>query len=85
MVEVNKKTTIDRAYFVFAIRIMGEFTFLIALPVVVFALLGKWLDGKYGTQPLFLISGFVLAVVISGFTVYRRIKELGKEYQELDK
>lgn len=77
--------SLDRRYFLFALRIMGEFTYMIAVPVVVFVLLGKWLDGRYGTSPKFLIGGFVLAALISGVAVWRRAKELGREYQELDR
>lgn len=78
------KSTGDRRYYIFALRIMGEIVYLIAVPVVVLALVGKWLDGKFGTKPWLLITGFVLAALISGFSVWRRAKELGKEYQALD-
>lgn len=74
----------DRRYFLFAIRIMGELVWMIAVPVVLLALLGKWLDTRWNTRPWFLILGFVLAAIISGVSVWRRAKELGKEYQDID-
>lgn len=58
--------------------------YLIAVPVVVLALLGKWLDDKLGTRPWFIIGGFIFAAIISGFSVWRRAKQLGIEYQALD-
>ncbi len=66
-------------------RIMGELIYLIALPVVLLALLGKWLDSRFSTSPRLLILGFVFAALISGIAVYRRAKELGKEYQAIEK
>lgn len=75
---------IDRKYVIFATRIMGELIYLIAIPVVLLAFFGKWLDTKLETAPIFLIGGFVIAAIISGFAVWRRAKELGVEYQELE-
>lgn len=74
----------DRRYFLFAIRIMGELVWMIAVPVVLLAFLGKWLDNRWNTRPWFLIFGFVLAALISGFAVWRRVHQLGKEYQDID-
>lgn len=85
MSEQRQKPLSDRRYTIFALRIMGEITYLIAVPVVALALFGKWLDGRYETAPKFLIAGFVLAAIISGTGVWRRAKQLGREYQNLDK
>ncbi len=73
----------DRQFMIFGIRIMGEFAGLIAVPVILFVLLGRWLDGRYGTRPWMMIGGFVVAALVSGITVWRRAKEIGKEYQQL--
>lgn len=85
MEDKPKNQQSDRRYFLFALRIMGEIVWMIAAPVVLLAILGKWLDTRWGTRPIFLIIGFVLAALISGFSVWRRAKELGKEYQDIDK
>lgn len=82
--EMTPKKDESRRYYLFALRIMGEITYLIAIPVVALALLGKWLDTRYETAPVFLILGFVLAALISGFSVWRRAKKLGQEYQSLE-
>lgn len=67
----------------FGIRIVGEFGGLIAIPVVVFVLVGRWLDGRWETKPWMTIAAFVLAAAVSGIMVWRRTKEISKEYQEL--
>jgi len=76
---------IDRRYGILAFRIVGEFGAAIAAPVVLLALLGKHLDSKYGTRPLFLIAGFALAAALSTLYVVRRTKSFNAEYQALDK
>lgn len=69
----------------FGIRIVGEFGGLIAIPVVVLVLLGRWLDGRWETKPWMTIVAFILAAIISGFMVWRRTKEVAREYQKLIK
>ena len=52
-----------------------ELGFIIALPLLVFALSGKWLDDKLNTKPWLTLLGIFLA--ISGTTVWmtRRFRE----------
>ncbi len=67
------------------LRITGEFGAIIAAPVVLLAWLGKTLDARYGTRPLLLIAGFVLAFAVSAAGIYRRAREFGKEYEAIGK
>ena len=75
----------DRKYYLFALRIIGDFGASIAIPVVVFVLIGQWLDGKYEKSPWFTVIAFALAVVLSGKMIYKKAKRYGKEYQDIDK
>jgi F0F1-type ATP synthase assembly protein I len=75
----------ERAYYLFGLRIAGDFGATIAAPVVLFALIGQWLDGKYGTEPRYTIIGFVLAALLSAKMIYKKAKKYAKEYEELDK
>ena len=83
MDEKPEKTT-DRAYYMFALRIVGNFGATIAVPVVLFVLLGQYLDGKYNKSPLFTILGFALAAVLSGMSIYKKAKRYGSEYQKMN-
>ena len=67
----------------FGLRIVGEFGGLIAIPVVLFVLAGRWLDERWGTKPWLVIAGFVVAAVVSGMMVWKRTKEVAEEYQTL--
>ena len=74
----------ERKYLSLGLRIVGEFGAIIAVPVVLFALAGKWLDGRYGTKPLFLIAGFILAAAVSSFSIARKAKKFAKEYEDIE-
>lgn len=74
----------DRRYAMFGLRIVGDFGASIAIPVVVFVLIGQWLETKYGQAPWFTVGAFVLAALISGWMIYRRTKEYAAEYQKLN-
>lgn len=73
----------DRGYYLFALRIVGDFGVSLAAPVVVFALIGQSLDEKYQTRPWFLILGFVVAAVLSGVIIYRKAKRYGEIYKNM--
>jgi F0F1-type ATP synthase assembly protein I len=61
MEEKQPQKKSDRAYYLFALKIVGDFGASIAVPVVVFALLGQWLDEKYHSAPWLMVVGFALA------------------------
>ncbi|MBI4121930.1 MAG: AtpZ/AtpI family protein [Parcubacteria group bacterium] len=66
-----------------ALRIMSDFGVTIAVPVVLFAWLGKRLDLHYQTSPWFLILGFALALLLSGTMVYRKAKIYARLYKKM--
>jgi F0F1-type ATP synthase assembly protein I len=84
MTEQPKKLT-DRSYYIFAMKIVGDFTGTIAVPAVLFALLGTYLDEKYNRSPLFLLVGLALAFGTSMLSIYKKTKKYSQEYQEIVK
>ncbi len=75
----------DRKYMILGLKIAGDFGISIAAPLIIFVLIGQWLDGKYDKSPWFMILGFVLAALISARIIYKKAKEYGRQYQELNK
>lgn len=55
-----------------------ELGFIIALPLVIFALLGKWMDGKIGTYPWLTLAGIMIAIISTTVWLVRRFKEMMK-------
>jgi F0F1-type ATP synthase assembly protein I len=74
----------DRRYAMLAFRILADFGATIAVPVVVFVLVGQWLDGKYDKSPWFTVIAFLLAALVSGKMIYDKAKRYGKEYEGLN-
>ena len=81
---IPKKST-DRVYIMLAFRIIGDFGATIAIPIVVFVLVGQWLEKTHGHDPWFTIVAFVLAALLSGRMIYTKAKEYGRKYQEIEK
>lgn len=81
--EEQKQSKNDRSYYLFALKIVGDFGATIAIPVVALTLLGKYLDQRWQTGPRLLILGFILSLLISGRIIYRKAKRYGQEYQQL--
>lgn len=55
---------------------VGQIGFIIAVPVAIFAYFGAKFDKTYHTSPMFLISGIGLSMLISGLTIYYKIKRI---------
>jgi hypothetical protein len=56
-----------------------EFGFVIALPLVLFGLGGKWLDSHYHTNKVFTLVGILVALVFSVTLLARRINSIRME------
>ena len=83
MEENKPKKTTDRQYYMFAIRIIGDFGAVIAVPVIIFVILGQYLDGKYEKGILFTVLGFILAALLSAKMIHKKAKIYGKAYQRM--
>lgn len=75
----------DREYQRLAFRIFADFGASIAVPAVLAALLGKWLDGRYQTAPLFLVGGFVVAFGLTAFSIVKKARHYQKEYIDIER
>lgn len=59
-----------------ALDIAYELGYLIALPIVVLGFAGAFLDKKFGTSPLFILSGIILSFIITSVGAFRKIKDI---------
>ena len=59
----NPKKDTDKEYIRLGLRIIGDFGATLAVPVVVFVLIGQWLDNKYHHDWLILLI-FQYALII---------------------
>ena len=48
--------------------------FYVAASIILGVLGGRWLDGKLNTEPVFLIAGLILGIVVAFYGVYAMIR-----------
>ncbi len=59
-----------------AIPLAFELGFTIAIPLVLFALIGRFADKSLATSPWLLLLGILLAIAISTVLVYKKVKAI---------
>lgn len=63
------------------LSITFEMGFVIALPLVIFGLLGKFLDSKYNTG-YYVYLGIALAITLTSILLYRRFARILEKLKE---
>ena len=74
-----------REYQRLAFRIFADFGASIAVPAVLAALFGKWLDSRFETAPFFLVGCFVFAFALTAFSIVKKARQYQKEYVAIEK
>jgi hypothetical protein len=72
---VQEKRTIGQDLFMVA-ELAWSIGWIIALPAVLFGFGGAYLDRYLGTSPLFLLIGMGCAMGLSGWGLYRKLREI---------
>jgi F0F1-type ATP synthase assembly protein I len=60
------------------LQIALEFAFIIGIPAIVFIEIGTYLDERWQTPPWMLLAGFFLALTVSAYTIYIRIRTISQ-------
>lgn len=66
-----------------ALRLIGV-GWYIGISILLGILGGLWLDGKYGTKPLWVIVGLLLGIVVAIFGVYQMLIPLLKNQDDTE-
>jgi len=64
-----------------ALNIIGVGWF-VGLSILLGVLGGLWLDSKLDTQPIFVLVGLFLGLIVAGFGVYRMLLPLFKNKED---
>lgn len=59
-----------------AIGLAWQLGYTVAVPLVLLALGGRFLDRKFGTTPWLLLVGITLALIASGIGVARKVRAI---------
>ena len=62
-----------------ALGLAWELGYTIAIPLVLFALAGRWADRTFGTSPWLLLSGMGLAIVFTTFFLVRKFSRMMRD------
>jgi ATP synthase protein I len=63
---------------------LGTIPFLLAIPPVAGVFIGRWIDGKAGTAPVFLIV-FVILGFVAGIREVANVLKKANQYSDDDK
>jgi F0F1-type ATP synthase assembly protein I len=81
----GQKPPSDARYYGFAMRIVGDFGATIAIPAVIAAFVGVWVDEKLGTAPWLLLGSLAVAGVLTAYIIQKKAKAYGKKFDALNK
>ncbi|MCG2690595.1 AtpZ/AtpI family protein [Candidatus Parcubacteria bacterium] len=78
----NSEHNKNAAWWQPSLILFAKFSGWIAAPVIIAAFLGRWLDKKYGTEPLLFLATVGFAFLISMLGLVKTVKE---EYRKIEK
>ena len=55
-----------------ALRLIGVGWYVTG-SILLGVLAGLWLDNKFDTEPLFVVAGLILGIIVAGYGVYRML------------
>lgn len=50
----------------------------LTIPIVVFALLGYWVDTEYNSQPTWMVVGLFVGLIVGSYNFWKIIRKLTK-------
>jgi len=69
-----KKKKQDKFNFYYSISLVGQVGWTVAVPLIVFILIGVFLDKQFGTKPAFIFAGLGLGILVSFYSLYKLLK-----------
>jgi len=69
---------------IFSFSYIGQIGFATAIPLVTFAILGRWLDNKYDTSPYLLLLGIIIASIQIFFYLRKIVQMASKKVKEIN-
>ncbi|KKU93886.1 MAG: hypothetical protein UY26_C0003G0034 [Candidatus Jorgensenbacteria bacterium GW2011_GWA1_48_13] len=76
----DKASSAHSKGFIRPLALAWELGYTIAIPIVVMALGGRFLDRYFGTGPILLLVGIFVSVLLTSFLVYRKTKKVLSQF-----
>jgi len=68
-----------------ALGFAWDFGVIVAVPLVALALLGLWLDRRYGTEPWMFLGGVVVSIAVTSVLVVMKLTKIIRDMSPKDK
>lgn len=75
----------QRSAFWQALGLAWELGYLIIVPLIIFALAGRWADQQFGTSPWLFLGGMTLAIITTTIFLVRKFSGLIRDIDETTK
>jgi F0F1-type ATP synthase assembly protein I len=75
--EQDKKTETFNIFS--ALSLAFELGYIVAIPIVGFALGGRLLDRRFDSAPIFLLLGIFVSILLSSYLVYKKTQKIIQE------
>ncbi|RJR31789.1 AtpZ/AtpI family protein [Candidatus Parcubacteria bacterium] len=69
----------------FALSLAADLGWMIALPIIIFAIAGRYLDQKFNSSPILLLAGIFLSIIASSWIVYFKIIRVFADIEQQEK
>lgn len=70
------KSNKEASVFWQAVSLAFQLGYTVTIPLVILALVGRFLDKKFNSSPLFLLVGIVLSMIISSAALFIKMKKI---------
>jgi hypothetical protein len=78
--DVKKDNSLKKSM-IFSFSLIGQIGFATALPLVIFGLFGRYLDGKLETTPYLFLTGILFATIQIYFYIRSIVKRAMKNFE----
>lgn len=75
----SKKEEKEKSLFWQAVGLAWQFGYTITIPLIALVLAGRFLDKKFDSSPLLLLTGIVLSMIFSSIVLLVKVKKVMKE------
>ncbi len=72
----NLESNKEKSIFWQAVSLAFQLGYTITIPLVILALVGRFLDKRFNSSPLFLLIGIVLSMIISSVALFVKMKRI---------
>jgi thioredoxin-like negative regulator of GroEL len=83
--QIFPKDPQDRKYLILGLKIVSDFGFTIAIPVISLVVIAQWVEEYVGYEPHPTIIAFITAALLTAKIIMHKAEKYNKAYQDINK